>query len=87
MKWTELSKKEQGRQRYLRHEGRVSAQRASARRTRPSDIAAPRLTDGMKVVHIPQNIQMAVKGNRALPLDFLQKVFASISPEAWSKDK
>jgi hypothetical protein len=85
VKWTELSKKEQGRQRYLRHEGRVRAQRASAVRTRPSDICPPRLTDGISglspvQVYIPPKVNRALQRGNALPLEFLARMFDSIKP-------
>lgn len=53
-KYTELSKKEQGRIRYQRLQARMSDERKRSRRTRPSDICVPRYTDGISGKSKPQ---------------------------------
>lgn len=44
---TQLSKKERNRVRYNKRQARIEDERERARRTRPSDISPPRITDGM----------------------------------------
>lgn len=82
MKYTELSKKEQGRQRYERHYGRVGARLARSRRTHASDIAPARITDGQPLVLTKQ-----VFSHTAAKLSWMDLLLAKLKHDKKDSDE
>lgn len=66
-----LTKKERGRLRYERHQALVEDQRLRSSRTRPSDVAPQRLTDGKAVVHIPQSMYFFTSHKKLTAMEIL----------------
>jgi hypothetical protein len=71
-----LQKRERGKARYDARYQRVGARLASAKKTRTSDIAVPRITDGAKPNHeatrIHQRADNLMTMRRRNPLAFMQ---------------